>query len=407
MKNKLLTSFLLTAMLVGLASSAMASTTWYVNGMSGSDSNACTSATDACQTIGHAISLASSGDSIMVAAATYNENITISFSLKILGANASTTIIDPAGNGMVVNVSSPSAQVTVSQLTLRNGIGITNSGTLTVNHTTVAHNIRGISNSGTLTMNDSIVSANREVFDGVGGGIENSGTLTINNSSVRGNTSAGNGGGVFNTGILKVIDSTINDNYANEGCSIGVLGKKRCYSGSGGGIYNGSGTVAITNSTLTGNSAKGGGSAIYVYSGVVMLSNGTVSGNTSSLGGIYNLFGTATFQNTIVANTSGGNCSGTITSNGYNLSSDNTCNFNGPGDLNNTEPLLGELGSHGGPTQTIPEPLGSPTVDAGNPNGCTDSQGHLLKTDQRGYPRPGKYKTDNRCDMGAYERQSD
>jgi hypothetical protein len=30
-----------------------------------------------------------------------------------------------------------------------------------------------------------------------------------------------------------------------------------------------------------------------------------------------------------------------------------------------------------------------------------------LKTDQRGKPRPGKYKHDHRCDMGAFERQSD
>jgi len=96
-----------------------------------------------------------------------------------------------------------------------------------------------------------------------------------------------------------------------------------------------------------------------------------------------------------------------MTSNGYNLSSDNTCNFNGPGDLNNTDPKLGKLGNHGGPTQTIPEKLGSPTVDAGNPNGCMDSEGHLLKTDQRGYPRPGKNKHDQRCDMGAFELQYD
>jgi hypothetical protein len=40
------------------------------------------------------------------------------------------------------------------------------------------------------------------------------------------------------------------------------------------------------------------------------------------------------------------------------------------------------------------------------PGGCTDSKGHLLKTDQRGKPRPDKEDTGG-CDMGAYERQSD
>jgi len=48
----------------------------------------------------------------------------------------------------------------------------------------------------------------------------------------------------------------------------------------------------------------------------------------------------------------GGNCSGTLTSEGYNLSSDGTCNFNRPGDLNNHDPMLGPLQNNGGPTQT-------------------------------------------------------
>jgi len=51
--------------------------TWYVNGVSGSDSNNCLASTAACKTVGHAISLASSGDSIRVAAATYAEHLTL------------------------------------------------------------------------------------------------------------------------------------------------------------------------------------------------------------------------------------------------------------------------------------------------------------------------------------------
>jgi hypothetical protein len=111
-------------------------------------------------------------------------------------------------------------------------------------------------------------------------------------------------------------------------------------------------------------------------------------------------------ENTIVANNSVGNCAGTIVSNGYNLSSDGTCNFNNAGDSNNVDPKLGALQYNGGPTQTMALPSGSPAIDAGNPNGCTNSKGHLLKTDQRGMPRPDKEDTGG-CDMGAYERQSD
>jgi hypothetical protein len=95
-----------------------------------------------------------------------------------------------------------------------------------------------------------------------------------------------------------------------------------------------------------------------------------------------------------------------MTSKGYNLSSDSTCNFSGAGDLNNTNPMLGPLQNNGGPTATMALLSGSPAIDAGNPTGCTDGQGHLLKTDQRGRPRPDTEDISG-CDMGAYERQSD
>jgi hypothetical protein len=57
-------------MLFAAVPTALASTTWYVNGVTGRDSNNCKSSTTACKTIGHAIFRAASGDSIMVAAAT-------------------------------------------------------------------------------------------------------------------------------------------------------------------------------------------------------------------------------------------------------------------------------------------------------------------------------------------------
>ena len=85
---------LIVAFLV-LTETALASTTWYVNGVGGSDSNNCTSSTTACKTIGHAISLARSGDSIMVVTATYLENLNIRKALKIRGALALTRQSSP------------------------------------------------------------------------------------------------------------------------------------------------------------------------------------------------------------------------------------------------------------------------------------------------------------------------
>jgi hypothetical protein len=191
----------------------------------------------------------------------------------------------------------------------------------------------------------------------------------------------------------------------------------------GGGIFNTAGSLTVTNSTIWSNLVSRGdgcqscgvdGGGIYNDNGGnVSLSNSTISGNymTPSINsegcGIFNVYGSAArIQNTIIADNAVGNCVPTMTSNGYNLSSDNTCNFNGPGDMNNTKPMLGTLGSYGGPTQTMPLLSGSPAIDAGNPGGCTDGQGHLLKTDQRGMPRPDKEDAGG-CDIGAYERQSD
>jgi len=87
------------------------------------------------------------------------------------------------------------------------------------------------------------------------------------------------------------------------------------------------------------------------------------------------------------------------------LSSDSTCNFSNSGDLNGKNPKLGTLRNNGGPTQTMALQAGSPALDAGNPAGCRDFGGTLLKTDQRGQRRPGGTETTG-CDMGAYESQT-
>jgi hypothetical protein len=357
MKPRILFSnLLLAALFLALAPTALASTKWYVDGVHGRDKNNCKSRQHACKTIGHAISLASSGDSIMIAAATYKENLTIGLSLKVFGSGVKTTIIDGGRVNSVVTISGTA--VNLSNLTFRNGKAQW------------------------------------------GGGIYNTGTLTVNSCSISGNTSVGKGfrgaegGGILNFGKLTVNKSTVSGNIAN-----GSAG------GAGGGIFSG-GILVITNSTVSQNQTAGGGGGILTggTNGNLSLSNVTISGNSSGFGG--GVDGSATIQNSIVATNSGGNCSGTMTSNGYNLSSDSTCNFNSTGDLNNTDPKLGQLGNYGGPTQTIPLLSGSPAIDAGNPSGCTDGNGHLLKTDQRGKPRPDKEDTGG-CDMGAYERQKD
>src|SRR5437899_6192182 len=123
-----------------LSPAALAST-WYVNGVSGSNSNNCTSPPTPCKTIGGAISLAASGDTVTVAAATYTENLTINIIVKVIGSGANTTIIDGGGVGTVVKIYNTTAHVTLSKLTIRNGnvtsgAGVNNSGTLTLTNST-------------------------------------------------------------------------------------------------------------------------------------------------------------------------------------------------------------------------------------------------------------------------------
>jgi hypothetical protein len=348
----------LLVLMLALAPAAHASTNLYVNGAKGSDSNNCKSAQHACKTIGHAISLASSGYTVKVAASTYKENLTIGISLNILGADARTTIVDGNQSGTVFTISSSSAVVLLSGLTIQNG-----------------------SAAGGY----------------VGGIFTDGGTVTVTNSTITGNEGAGGyAGGIFNLdGTLTVLNSTITGNSASGAYA--------------GGIFTDGGTVTVTNSTITGNSASNGYvGGIFNLDGTMTFSSSTITANSEGEygAGVFSDGGTTTFQNTILAN-SGANCDGTVSSSGYNLSSDGSCNFTGKGDKNDKEPKLGTLGYHGGSTQTLPEMLKSATVDKGNPKGCTDGEGHKLTTDQRGFPRPGKNKKDKRCDMGAYERQKD
>jgi len=411
MKDRLLARSLFAVAFLTLASSAMAKT-WYVNGLSGSNRNSCTSPSTACKTIGHAILLAAPGDSIDVAPATYVENLTIGLGMRIFGSGARTTIVDGGGVGPAVSISC--CNVTLSGMTFRHGrskndgccaAGIANSGKLTLSNSIISGNIAdsgggGIGNDGTLTLSNSIVSGNAVNIPcsgtcvGRGGGIANSGRLTIDNSTISGNavnilcrgncfTPFTGGGGISNTGYVTIRNSTISGNTAPSASAIFNFGI-----GS---------TVTMINSTVSGNRSPKS-IAILTFRGGVTISNSTISRNYA--GGVFG----AKLQNSIVSNNSGANCEG-VTSKGYNLSSDGSCAFNGPGDLNNTDPILGFLRDNGGPTKTMALHSGSPAVDAGDPSGCKFGLS-LLKTDQRGQPRPDP-EDKGGCDIGAFERQSD
>jgi CSLREA domain-containing protein len=212
-------------------------------------------------------------------------------------------------------------------------------------------------------------------------------SATFSNLTIRNGNSAGSGGGInLNTAASATLSaSTLSGNTT---------------AAEGGGIQNSGVTLVLTNVTVSGNTAdRGGGLACTTP---CTLTNVTVTANTASItgGGVYQRTGagTITFLNTIVANnTSSGDadCRGNpanFFSTGNNLSSDDTCDFTSPGDLENTDPLLGPLQDNGGPTFTHELLAGSPAIDAGTNTGCPAA-------DQRGFPRPGGAS----CDIGAYE----
>jgi predicted outer membrane repeat protein len=397
--------------LMMLSSSALAST-WYVDGVNGDDGNDCKTKTTACTTIGHAISIAASGDTIEIAAATYQENLNIPFDLTLNGAKAATTIVDGTNTANVFTVGA-GISLMLSNLTIKNGVGysggggVDNSGTLTVHksnfYTNTALSGGAILNTGMAIISHTNFSGNSPYFFGHSascGAIDNRSTMTVTASTFFDNYANNNftyGGAICNSGTLTITGTTFstNSSQGNNG-------------GYGGAIYAYAGTLSVTNSTFSQNSATTSGGAIYSQGGTVQISNSTFGTNPENIGGggaLSNAGSSVLIQNSIVANRgNGGNCAGTITSDGYNLSSDSTCNFSGPGDLNGMNPKLGALANNGGPTQTMAVQNGSPALDAGNPAGCRDFAGKLLTTDQRGLRRPGGGESTG-CDMGAFESQ--
>src|SRR6266566_3351517 len=157
-----------------------------------------------------------------------------------------------------------------------------------------------------------------------GGGLFNDdGTVSIANSTFA-NNSGGDGGGLATLdGTLTITNSTFANNSAAWG----------------GGLWNGSGvnsiigdtssTVSISNSTFANNSAGrfgGGLDGVYTH---VSIANSTFANNSAPRGGGVNnegFGGSVSIGGSIVAENTGGNCSGGISDQGYNLESGTDCN---------------------------------------------------------------------------------
>ncbi len=223
--------------------------------------------------------------------------------------------------------------VSISGLTIADGNrtyggGLFNAATLTVSHAAFTNNTAtnngggGIYNTGALTLNDCTFTGNTTQSGSggatAGGGLLNAGgAVQISHCTFLGNTAAGTGaaagqgGALSNSGTMRVSDSNLSNNTAAFG---------------GGGIYNNTGSLTLANCTLAGNtvlpnyvSPVEGGGLLNEVAATVTITGSTFSGNSvqgsgqfaGQGGGIYNSGGTmvlnnSTFTGNLAASDGGG-----------------------------------------------------------------------------------------------------
>jgi hypothetical protein len=250
-----------------------------------------------------AIAAASSGDAVNFALSLDGQTITltsgeldITQSLDIQGPGAGVLTVSGGGSSRIFDIAS-GADVTLSGLTIANGLavqggGIDNFGTLTVNHCTLLNN-EAVGGSGTSTTPNA---AN-------GGGIANEAgaSLSLTQSLLTNNLAAaspGNdsfGGALLNLGSATVSSCTFTGNQATGG------GSSSFFDGSIGGAIESFGfppsqlygaTLQISNSTFSGNTVNAASGATFATGGaidlefgvVATISNSSFTGNVASGG---------------------------------------------------------------------------------------------------------------------------
>jgi hypothetical protein len=170
----------------------------------------------------------------------------------------------------------------------------------------------------------------------------------------------------------------------------------------GGAVAMTSGSLTLENATISGNSSTPtAGAAVVGISGAggdLTLNYSTISNNDAGV--VQTNSGTITTAASLFADNAGGNCSGTVSSNGHNVDAGTTCAFAGAGDvvnagamLGSTPATLGALAANGGAISGLHTHalLASNPAISLVPSGCP-------ATDEIGTTRPA---TD--CSAGAFQ----
>ncbi|MBK7950964.1 MAG: CSLREA domain-containing protein [Deltaproteobacteria bacterium] len=388
--------------------------------------------------------------------------------VRIRGADARYSIIDGGTDAIdrLLHVHDLADDVSIERVTLRGGNAndVSKRGGVLWNLEAGANDVElievdltgglaatggGVFNEGNLAVLRSRIFENRTTVavgtaGNHGGGLASSGpaaALRVEDSGIRANTAEEDGAGLWiGGGSFVAFRSQITDNVAgNAGGGIYVasngydvqyveLARNRASFGGGvhmadqgeikrsafvaneasvrgGGLHDVGGGFARF-STFTANVAPIG-AGVYADTNQTLLDSDTIAGNQG--GGVFNQRGVF-FENTLLAQNVGGNCTGNPPNFGaFNLDHANGCGFvptpTGP-NFPNTDPKLGPLADNGGPTKTMALLPGSPAIDVVTSEIRTNCQNMF---DQRGHPR-GRPRTQNvpgedvfLCDIGAFE----
>jgi hypothetical protein len=282
--------------------------------------------------IAPAIAAASSGDTIQVAAGTYDGGLTVDKSVKLIGAGSGRTTISGGGPVLTIGTFGAANEPTVTI----DGVTITGGVTRSSPLSTPFFGHEGVFAAGggveippgadfavgaTVSMTNTVVSGNRVAptetvpspsgaqcpsgpcpfARAAGGGIDNWGTLTLTNSTVSNNslgTAAGlsdvaseaEGAGIHSTiGALTISNSAISGNRASASAPNGRFADS-------GALFLAGGTLTMSNSSVTNNSATlaagiPSGVNVGVHAGAIhfgnaqaaTVNNTTISGNAATM----------------------------------------------------------------------------------------------------------------------------